>query len=486
MTERRLGTLLALVLGTSAIACVAAPFSIIGQRHAPKPVALAPITHTGLPTEATPVQTPDESSDNSQAELKTPHTFRVSDLGDDPHVSIVNGTIGKRTFLGALVASGLSGKEAHRVLVGFSGVRNLDRCDAQDTFTYAKDGTDHVVAFEFLPAGAMSGPTLDFFQEREHAPAVRVSIPIDRKRIAVGFVVGDDLHASLTSASLKEQAASLLDDALDGHAELADLRAGTRLRIIATEERIEGTFVGYAPIDAVEYTPAPPTAQGATPKPAIRVYYFPKASGGKAAHVAGTSRNGGYYDAEGRQPYHGGWRSPVPMARIASRFNPNRMHPVLHVVMPHNGVDFAAPAGTPVYAAASGVIRSVGDGGPCGNMVQIDHPNGLISAYCHLSRFGPITPGEHVETRQLVGYVGQTGRATGPHLHFAVKRYTQSGTEVFLDPLSMKLDGVRVVPPRLRPDFDELRRSLDALIDPIEVHGDALTSTPPPTTEETE
>jgi murein DD-endopeptidase MepM/ murein hydrolase activator NlpD len=396
------------------------------------------------------------------------HTFRVADLATDSRVSIVNGTVGKRPFLAALVASGLTPHEAHRVLVGFSGVKNLDRCDARDAFTYAKAKDNHVVAFEFVPAGAMEHTAFEFFQAREEddagkLTATRVSLPVDRKRITVGFVVGDDLHASLTSANLNEQVSSLLDDALDGHAELSDLRAGTRLRIVATEERLEDAFVSYAPIDAVEYTPAPPPS-GGTQKPAIRIYWFSRGSSSTEARHHGnvTVTHGGFYDADGRQPYHGGWRSPVPLARISSRFDPNRMHPVLHVVMPHNGVDFAAPPGTPVYAAASGVVRSAGDGGPCGNMVQIDHPNGLTSAYCHLSRFGPISPGEHVETRQLIGYVGQTGRATGPHLHFAVKR-----GEAFLDPLTMKLDGVRAVPPRLRTEFDAERKALDALIDPI-------------------
>jgi murein DD-endopeptidase MepM/ murein hydrolase activator NlpD len=394
------------------------------------------------------------------------HTFRVADLATDSRMTLVNGTLGKRPFLAALGAAGLSPKEAHRVLVGFSGQKNLDRCDPRDAFTFAKAQDGHVVAFELIPAGAMEHPTLDFFQAREDEAskltATRVSLPVDRKRIAVGLVVGDDLHASLASANLSESISALLDDALDGHAELSDLRAGTRLRILATEERIEGSFVSYAPIDALEYTPAPP-ANGGVQKPAVRVYWFARGAADTRHHGAqATTVHGGYYDADGKQSYHGAWRSPVPMARISSRFNPNRMHPVLHVIMPHNGIDFAAPPGTPIYAAAAGVVRSVGDGGPCGNMVQIDHPNGLTSAYCHMSRFGPISTGEHVEARQLIGYVGQTGRATGPHLHFAVKR-----GEAFLDPLSMKLDGVRVVPPRLRGEFDEARKTLDALIDPI-------------------
>ncbi len=464
--------LLAIALGASAIACVAAPFAVVGQSHAPKPKPLAVVTHSPPSASASVLIAEATPPPAHEAEVVHPHTFRVHDLATDSRYSVVMGTIGKRGFLGALAVSGLSPKESHRVLVGFSGVKNLDRLNASDTFSYAKL-QDHIVAFELVPANAMEGDALEFFQEHEDDAATalvakRVSLPIERKRVKVGVLVGADLRATLTSAGLVEPIATLVDDALDGHAELSDLHAGTRLRLVATEERIEGTFVSYAPIDAIEWTPSG--------KPAVRVYWFSKGLSEAADHQ--HTRHGGYYDVQGRQPYHGAWRSPIPMARISSRFNPNRMHPVLHVVMPHNGVDFAAPAGTPVYAAASGVIRSAGDGGPCGNMVQIEHPNGLISAYCHLSRFGPITPGEHVETRQLIGYVGQTGRATGPHLHFAVKRARGEG-EVFIDPLSMRLDGVRIIPAKLRGDFDKTRQELDAEIDetPLPAENTAATET---------
>jgi murein DD-endopeptidase MepM/ murein hydrolase activator NlpD len=462
--------MLAAVFGLSAIACVAGPFAVIGQRHAPAPAAPPPITHATAT--ASPIPSVVKVETPSPPSPPVPHTFRVADLASDSRMSIGNGTVGKHGFLGAIVAAGLSPKEAHRVLVGFSGVRNLDRESGATTFTFAKAQDGRVVAFELLPAGAMDGDALDFFQEHEkidgeRLTAAHVSLPIERKRVKVGIVVGDALRASIASADLHEEAATLLDDALDGHAELSDLRSGTRLRIVATEERIEGAFVGYAPIDAVEYTPVG--------KPAIRVYWYPKGSSVDAKRHA----HGGYYDTTGRQPYRGGWRSPVPMARISSRFNPNRMHPVLHVVMPHNGVDFAATAGTPVYAASAGTIRSAGDGGPCGNMVQIDHGGGLISAYCHLSRFANISAGEHVEARQLIGYVGQTGRATGPHLHFAVKRLNAAtGTEQFIDPMTMRLDSVRIVPPRLRGDFDAVRAAMDTEIDSITLPEAASVETP--------
>jgi murein DD-endopeptidase MepM/ murein hydrolase activator NlpD len=171
----------------------------------------------------------------------------------------------------------------------------------------------------------------------------------------------------------------------------------------------------------------------------------------------------GFYDAKGQQPFRGTFRSPVPLARITSRFNPKRMHPVLHVVMPHNGIDFGATTGTPVFAASSGTVHSAGDSGPCGNMVQIDHASNLSTAYCHLSRFAPgIHSGQHVEARQLVGYVGQTGRVTGPHLHFAVKR---GGT--FIDPMGLKMDGVRTLPPSDREVFAKRRAELDVALESV-------------------
>jgi murein DD-endopeptidase MepM/ murein hydrolase activator NlpD len=149
------------------------------------------------------------------------------------------------------------------------------------------------------------------------------------------------------------------------------------------------------------------------------------------------------------------------------------MHPVLHTVMPHNGIDFAASTGTPVFSTAAGSIRSVGDGGPCGNMVQIDHGQGLVTAYCHLSRFAAgLHPGDHVEARQLVGYVGQTGRTTGPHLHFAVKRH-----DVFVDPLSLKMDNVRSLRGHYKTLFAKAREDLDARLDRITMPSDDVVST---------
>ncbi|MFT4151156.1 MAG: M23 family metallopeptidase [Paracoccaceae bacterium] len=115
-----------------------------------------------------------------------------------------------------------------------------------------------------------------------------------------------------------------------------------------------------------------------------------------------------------------GFQTPVAAGVLTSRFGP-RMHPILKVAKLHKGVDWAAPVGTPVLAAFDGTIRSAGDGEGYGNLVVIDHPNGLQSRYAHLSRFSEIAKaGARVKAGDVIGFVGTTGLSTGPHLHFEV------------------------------------------------------------------
>lgn len=449
----RIAAAAALLGGALAIALLTAPFAWRARRSAltdlPPP---APVQHE-VHEAAEVAELVVDAGVVDAALAPPPRAFRVSDLAGDSRLELIEGTIGKRPLLATLQTAGVSVKEAQRVVRSFDGVKSLDRLAAKDTFVVAREkGTGRVVGFE------LSVTPSDVWQSREDDEGKLVGKKLDlfveHRRVDVALVVEGDLRRSLTAAKLEPDLLEKIDDAIDGRAELSDLKPGVRLRVAATEERIEGAFVRYSSLDAVEYTPVG--------RPSVRIYFWDK-DAAEPKKDRGKRGSTGFYDEKGRQPFHGGWRSPVPGARISSRFNPTRMHPILHVVTPHNGIDFAAPSGTPIYAAGSGVVKSAGDSGPCGNMVMIDHPNGLTTAYCHMSRFAPgMHAGLQVETRQLLGYVGQTGRATGPHLHFAVKRGT-----AFLDPMILKLDGVRVVPPRERGAFDERRAALDAELDAI-------------------
>jgi hypothetical protein len=397
------------------------------------------------------------AADASQAAApQSSTTWRIAQMEGIAGVSIVEAPLAHRSLESALVAAHVERDEAARVVRSLASVRSVDHLDPKDALTLAIDGASHrVVAYELS-----SSPT-EVWQGREQSlpdgtaqlEARKLDLVAQRVRVGKSVVVGPDLRASFAEAGLgsTEDLLSMLDDALDGHTELSDIRPGARLRLVATQEEVEGQFVRWVSLDAVEYVPATGNARP------VRVYSLADVESGKDL----AKRE--FYDAKGRQPVRGGWRSPVPFARIASRFNPHRMHPVLHIIMPHNGVDFAAPIGTPVYATAAGTVTSAGNGGPCGNKVEIAHAGGISSVYCHLSRFASgLRVGMHVEQRQLIAYVGQTGRVTGPHLHFGIRR-----NGVFVDPLTLRLDGVRVVARAQREDFDQRRVRLDAELDEI-------------------
>jgi hypothetical protein len=183
----------------------------------------------------------------------------------------------------------------------------------------------------------------------------------------------------------------------------------------------------------------------------LRVYYFDMPS------------ERGYYDVKGRAPHDGGWRKPIPGAPITSRFNLKRLHPILKKVMPHLGTDFGAPSGTPIGASAPGTITYLGYSGPAGNLVKIAHAGGVETGYAHLSRFADgLKVGAKVKRLELVGYVGSTGRSTGPHLHFSASKNHE-----YFDAEKLNLDAMRTLAGDHRAALDAVIVKYNGLLDAI-------------------
>jgi murein DD-endopeptidase MepM/ murein hydrolase activator NlpD len=137
---------------------------------------------------------------------------------------------------------------------------------------------------------------------------------------------------------------------------------------------------------------------------------------------SGDSQVKGYYDEQARPLAHGFSRYPIAFVRITSHFNPNRYHPILKQVRAHVGTDFGAPTGTDVMSTAEGTVTFAGVNSGYGNMVEIRHFNGYTTRYAHLSRFAPgVRVGARVAHKQVIGYVGMTGLATAPHLHYELR-----------------------------------------------------------------
>jgi murein DD-endopeptidase MepM/ murein hydrolase activator NlpD len=165
---------------------------------------------------------------------------------------------------------------------------------------------------------------------------------------------------------------------------------------------------------------------------------------------------GGYYTPDGQALSRDFLRYPVEFREISSEFSRARYHPILHRWRPHRGVDLAAPRGTPVRAVADGWVKEAHWMGGLGRAVQLEHMGDRVTTYGHLSEIAPgITEGATVEQGQVIGYVGSTGLATGPHLHYEVE---EGG--VPLDPMQFEVEPEDPVDGQLRRRFDKVRSSV--------------------------
>ena len=150
-------------------------------------------------------------------------------------------------------------------------------------------------------------------------------------------------------------------------------------------------------------------------------------------------------------------KSPISFrgVRISSRFNPNRLHPILRIRRPHLGIDYAAPVGTPIQTVADGIVTFVGDKGGFGKYIEIRHANNYVTSYGHLSRYSSkIKKGAKVKQGDTIAYVGSSGLSTGPHLDFRIKENNK-----FVDFLKMKnrSSSLRAIPESQRADFEEMK-----------------------------
>ncbi len=158
---------------------------------------------------------------------------------------------------------------------------------------------------------------------------------------------------------------------------------------------------------------------------------------------------GGYYNEQGVSLHRVLLKAPLRYKRISSRFDLRRMHPVLHIIRAHNGVDYAAPRGTPIWAVADGEVLFLGRNRAAGKMIALAHDKGMRSVYMHMQGFRRgLEKGDKVRQRQVIGYVGSTGMATGAHLHFGLKI-----GGVYVDPLKHNRTRRPPVPRRFRQDF---------------------------------
>ncbi|MDA3919764.1 MAG: peptidoglycan DD-metalloendopeptidase family protein [Salinisphaera sp.] len=170
-----------------------------------------------------------------------------------------------------------------------------------------------------------------------------------------------------------------------------------------------------------------------------------------------------YYDTSGQSYQPSFTRKPVAYTRISSPFNLHRMNPVLHVVRPHEGVDMAAPMGTPIHAAANGTVKYAGWAHGYGRLVELNNFSGYSTRYGHMHRLAKgLHVGQPVHKGQVIGYVGESGEATGPHLHFEVRIH-----DVAYNPLTVKLPGGQPLPASQLASYTRNIQPLIAKLEPV-------------------
>ncbi len=168
-----------------------------------------------------------------------------------------------------------------------------------------------------------------------------------------------------------------------------------------------------------------------------------------------------YFTPDGKSMRKAFLRTPVNFARISSRFSVNRYHPVLHKVRSHKGVDYAAKSGTPIYAAGDGKVIFKGKKGGYGKVMIVQHGSKYTTLYAHLKTYNrKLRVGSKVKQGQTIAYVGKTGLATGPHLHY---EFRVNGTH--RNPLTVKLPESKPVPKRYMADFELTTTPMFAQLD---------------------
>lgn len=433
--------------GLFGLATVTTVIALLIQSTAPRDdramVASASSANAEPSASAETAEVPTEQGPKKRQRNRIPGPWRIADAAKDEATRVVEGKFDRRSFIVALGEAGIPKDQTYRVLKAFEGQRKLDRLGKNDRFVALIDrASKRLVAFELVVSA------LEIWQVREQDGVLtggKLDLAVGTEEVAGAFYVSKDLDRSIAWGGFEPGLLDVIDDALAGRMSREGFEEGGIVRVIVHETTALGDFAAYDKVVALEYRPPDPAANP------VRAYSFQ----GRSAR--------GYFDDRGRQPDGGGWVSPVPGSPITSRFNPKRLHPVLKTVMPHNGTDYGAPTGTPVYAAFRGKVVSVGPAGACGNMVQVAHPGGIETVYCHLSRFAKgIKAGDKVGTKQLVGYVGSTGRSTGPHLHFGAKKDGK-----WIDSETLKVDGFRVLPVDERAAFQAHKAELDARLDAI-------------------
>ena len=283
------------------------------------------------------------------------------------------------------------------------------------------------------------------FDLKDKLKATKYERPVDSKIRAAAGSIESSLWNAMIDNGLSYEVTSKMEAALQWSIDFHHIQKEDEFRLIFDQNYIEGEKVGVGQLYLANYK--------RQDKEFYSIWY---------ENAEGTIK--GFYDLEGRTMKSKFLKSPVKYSRISSYYNLNRFHPILKRRRPHYGTDYAAPYGTPIYAVGNGTITKASYTKGNGRFVKIKHDKVYETQYLHMQKFAPgIKPGVFVTQGQVIGYVGSTGLATGPHVCF---RFWKNGKQV--NHLRLNFPQAKPLPDDELPKFMELRDQYLKMIEGIE------------------
>jgi len=365
----------------------------------------------------------------------------------EPEIEILSGMVKKGDTISSLLEDFLSPQEIHALVQKCKSVYPLHRIRAGRPYTIHT--TDEVLNSFVYEIDREEKLVLDF--TTEEVSVHRKPIVYDVKVEQVTGSLTSSLFDAVEAAEEKPELAVGLADIFAWDVDfLLDIRSGDSFKAVVEKRTRAGKPAGYGRILAAEFVNQGEVHRG---------FLFEDSQGNPA-----------YFRPDGTSLRRNFLKAPLQFTRISSGFSRNRLHPIKKVRIPHPAVDYVAPVGTPVKAIGEGVITARGYQKGNGRYIKIRHPNGYETYYLHLSRFARgLKKNKRVKQGQVIGYVGSTGMATGPHLCFRVKK---NGS--YVNPRKVKARPTSPVPSEKREAFQQAIEPLKALLD------EAMTATAGP------
>lgn len=322
--------------------------------------------------------------------------------------------------------------------------KSLDRLHPGDIITLTHDeGLVHSLRRRISETQILSVTRVER-EEGAKFTAEFLETPVEYREARTHGTIDSSLFVAARAAGISpEIILRLANDIFGWKIDFAlDIRSGDQFSLVYEQKFRDGEYIGDGRILAADFNNAGTIHRA--------VYY--ESDDGEVAD---------YFAPDGRSMKRQFLRAPLDFTRISSNFNPRRRHPILNTIRAHRGVDYAAPTGTTIKAAGDGKVTFVGTQGGYGRTVILEHGGGISTLYAHMSRFpSGLRSGQRVKQGATIGYVGSSGAATGPHLHY---EYRING--VHKNPRTVPLPAATPLPPSYMADFRTRSAGLLAQLD---------------------